>query len=65
MSYYIKELKKSAESGEAKAQYYMGEAYSKGNGVAQDDVQAVYWFKKAAESFHDELKSKLKLNCQE
>jgi len=45
----IKELRQSAESGEADAEYNLGNAYFLGNGVQQDWVQAVKWYQKAAD----------------
>lgn len=44
----IDELKKDAQKGDASAQFQLGFCYSKGEGVAQDYKQAVYWYKKAA-----------------
>ena len=38
-----------AEQGNAKAQFNLGLMYENGQGVPQDDKQAVYWFRKAAE----------------
>jgi len=45
----IAELRKQAESGDAKAQYQLGLAYQSGEGVKQDYAQAAGWFRKAAE----------------
>lgn len=42
-------LRKTAELGDAQAQYNLGVAYDQGQGVAQDYKQAVTWFRKAAE----------------
>ena len=36
-----------AEQGDATAQYYLGNMYSVGRGVKQDDVEAVKWYRKA------------------
>jgi hypothetical protein len=41
--------RKAAELGDAVAQYNLGVSYERGQGVAQDYVQAVYWYRKAAE----------------
>ncbi len=38
-----------AEQGYAKAQFFLGDLYTGGKGVPQDDKQAVYWLQKAAE----------------
>lgn len=41
------------------AQYQLGLTYEEGNGVAQDDAQAVYWYRKAAEQGHALAQSNL------
>src|SRR5271155_306922 len=38
-----------AEQGDAKAQYELGGMYDAGHGVPQDHVEAVRWFRKAAD----------------
>ena len=38
-----------AEQGDAEAQYNLGFMYDHGQGVPQDDAEAVKWFRKAAE----------------
>ena len=45
----IAELRVEAEQGNAFAQFILGNAYDKGEGVAQDRREAVRWFRKAAE----------------
>ncbi len=45
----LRELRPLAEQGHADAQYYLGEMYAGGDGVAQDSVQMVEWYRKAAE----------------
>ena len=40
---------KSADNGKADAQLNLGLCFYSGKGVAQDQTQAVYWFRKAAE----------------
>ncbi len=40
---------KSAEQGNARAQYLLGLSYAEGKGVLQDYKQALYWFTKSAE----------------
>ena len=42
----------SAEAGAASAQYFLGLRYATGEGVPQDDVEAVSWYRKAAEHGH-------------
>ncbi|MCE9951345.1 sel1 repeat family protein, partial [Aeromonas allosaccharophila] len=44
----IEWFEKAAEQGFAMAQYSLGVMYSQGQGVTQDDQQAVNWFAKAA-----------------
>ncbi len=38
-----------AADGDAQAQYFLGNLYAKGDGVARDLGQALYWFRAAAE----------------
>ena len=38
-----------AEQGNASAQFNLGNMYANGQGVKQDDVEAVKWYRKAAE----------------
>ncbi|MDF1750199.1 MAG: tetratricopeptide repeat protein [Alphaproteobacteria bacterium] len=45
----ITALKAGAEAGQAEAQYSLGLAYESGEGVAQDDFEAVRWLRAAAE----------------
>jgi hypothetical protein len=45
----IRELSLKAERGDAKAQYKLGEAYTKGEVVPKDYAKAANWFRKAAE----------------
>ena len=56
---YAKDLKKAlkwyqkgATAGNASCMVWVGEAYSKGEGVGKDYVKAVEWFRKAAEAGH-------------
>ncbi len=42
-------IRAAAESGDAEAQVILGRMYFDGNGVPQDDVEAVRWFRLAAE----------------
>ncbi|HHF6569470.1 TPA: tetratricopeptide repeat protein [Haemophilus influenzae] len=41
-----------AEQGDANVQFNLGVMYAKGQGVKQDDFEAVKWFRKAAEQGH-------------
>jgi len=45
----LDELKRLAEQGDIPAQNAMGRRFAQGEGVAQDEVEAVRWFTKAAE----------------
>ena len=42
-------IQKEAKTGNAEAQYYLGKMYRKGEGVQQDNRQAVYWYTKSVE----------------
>ena len=48
----IEEIRKAAEQGEAKAQNNLGYMYDQGEGVPEDDSEAVKWYRKAAEQGH-------------
>jgi TPR repeat protein len=48
----LEQLKPLAQLGNAEAQVYLGEMYYYGKGVAQDDTQAVYWYRQAAQQRH-------------
>ena len=45
----IAALQAGAAAGKAEAQYQLGLAYESGDGVGQDDFQAVRWLRAAAE----------------
>jgi TPR repeat protein len=45
----VKWFRKAAEQGNADAQCYLGDCYSNGFGVVNDQVEAVKWFRKAFE----------------
>lgn len=45
----LRELKPLAEQGNAVAQYGLGIMYDNGQGVAEDDKEAVKWYRLAAE----------------
>ena len=54
-----KELRKSAEAGDASARNRLGLLYNEGAGVPQDYRQAKQWFEKAAEQGHAEAQVNL------
>ena len=54
-------FKKSAEQRLAKAQFNLGLMYDEGQGVDQDNKQAVYWYRKAAEQGHARAQNNLGL----
>ena len=45
----LRKFQSLAEQGDADAQNNLGVMYANGEGVAEDDRQAVYWYRKAAE----------------
>ena len=45
-------MKALAEEGDAESQYNLGEMYLNGHGVAQDDKEAIKWYRKAAGRNH-------------
>ena len=53
----IKEWRQAAEQGDAEAQNNMGFIYGTGNGVPKDYVEAVKWYRKAAEQGYAQLKA--------
>lgn len=48
----FKKIEKSANEGNASAQYVLAEAYDSGQGVPVDAAKAVMWWKRAAEQNH-------------
>jgi TPR repeat protein len=42
-------IAKAADQSNAWGQYNLGDMYRDGRGVAKDDEQAVFWYRKAAE----------------
>jgi TPR repeat protein len=46
---WFKDFSVMAEKGEAEGQLGLGICYTRGHGVAKDDVQAAAWFRKAAD----------------
>ncbi len=57
----LEKFKPLAESGDARAQFNLGVMYRQGQGVAQDDKEAVAWWNKAAELGHVEAQDNLGL----
>jgi hypothetical protein len=53
------ELLKRAEASDSQAQFELGRAYEDGKGVAQDDEQAVQWFRKSAEQGNAQAQNSL------
>ena len=45
----VETLRQLANKGNAKAQLDLGRKYEKGDGVPQDDAEAVKWYRKSAE----------------
>ena len=45
----IEDVKAKAEAGDAESEVELGLRYEQGKGVAQDQVEAVKWYRKAAE----------------
>lgn len=48
----LKKLRPFAEKGNPKAQFRLGWMYSRGEGVIQNDEEAVEWYRKAAQQDH-------------
>ncbi|MDC0998333.1 tetratricopeptide repeat protein [Alphaproteobacteria bacterium] len=55
----VKWYRKSAEQGDASAQYALGWMYSNGKGVTQDYAEAVKWYRKAAQQGYARAQSNL------
>ena len=55
----LEEIKAQAEKGEAEAQFKLGSYYATGDGVAEDPIEGVKWFRKAAEQGHLEAQCNL------
>ena len=51
---WITETHRLAEQGDAEAQFNLGFMYANGEGIPQDDAEAVRWFRLAAEQGHAE-----------
>ncbi len=50
----FREFKPLAEQGDAHAQFNLGYMYHKGEGVPQDDAEAVKWFRMSADQGYAE-----------
>lgn len=46
----VETLTRLANEGNARAQFRLGDLYYHGNGVAEDEAMAIYWWKKSAAS---------------
>jgi TPR repeat protein len=57
------QLLKTAEAGDAQAQFELGRAYEDGKGVPQDDARAVEWFRKSAEQGNAQAQNSLGVMC--
>ena len=55
----LKKLMPLAESGHAAAQYNIGVMHEWGNGVPQDNSQALKWYKRSAELSHKDAQNNL------
>lgn len=57
-SFYSKELEKRAKSGQARAQYELGNCYYQAKEIDRDDEEAAEWYKKAMKQGHEAAKEK-------
>lgn len=57
----LEKFKPLAEDGHAQSQYNLGVMYRQGQGVPQDDKEAVAWWTKAAEQGHTDAQDNLGL----
>ncbi len=48
----LEDIKRSAEHGDAEAQFILGRMYADGEGVLENDATAFSWYLKAAEQGH-------------
>lgn len=55
----LRECRPLAEQGVAMAQYNLGQMYYEGQGVPQDQTEAVRWFRLASEQGHNEAERML------
>ncbi len=58
-AFALREFRRLATLGHAEAQYLLGSMYYRGEGVPEDDAQAVQWFTLAAEQGHAEAQCEL------
>ena len=57
----INRFLRAADQGDATAQYNLGDAYRRGEGVPEDDAEAVRWYRLAAEQGHARAQNSLAL----
>lgn len=55
----VTELRQLAETGDANAQFRLGELYESGSRLAHSEKKAIYWYEKAAEQ--DNIQAQFKL----
>lgn len=55
----LEKLTPLASQGHAAAQYNLGVMHEWGNGVPQDDVQAMKWYRLSAEQYHRDAQNNL------
>ena len=48
----LEDFRRAAERGHAEAQFVLAVTYDQGDGVPEDDAEAVRWYRKAAEQGH-------------
>ena len=60
----LTELRRQAEQGDASAQYNLGAMYENGEGVPQDDQEALKWYRKAAEHRHAAAQNNLGISYE-
>jgi len=58
-------LTKASEAGDAEANYWIGEAYEQGRGVATDQREATRWFQKGAQMGDPSSQNSLAINLAE
>ena len=58
----ITEIRRQAEQGDADAQGLLGVMYATGDGVSEDDAEAIRWFRLAAEQGHARAQRNLRLD---
>ena len=59
----ILEWRPLAEEGDARAQYYLGLMYARGEGLPEDNHQAAQWFRKSAEQGNPQSQYHLGMLC--